>query len=99
MAGVESIPSNPNLARLPSASSSIATHLASVPANPGSEDDTPPRHAVNVALRWNGSKTMIWRVMATFWCALVMGSNDAAYGAIIPYVCTMFRTRSKRIQR
>jgi fucose permease len=29
---------------------------------------------------------MIWKLSATFWCALVMGSNDAAYGAIIPYV-------------
>ncbi|KAE8131080.1 cytochrome P450 [Aspergillus pseudotamarii] len=86
MARVETISSNPNLARPPSASSSIAPRLASLPASPGSEDDTPPLHAVNVALRWNGSKTMIWRVTATFWCALVMGSNDAAYGAIIPYL-------------
>ncbi|OJK01396.1 hypothetical protein ASPACDRAFT_59099 [Aspergillus aculeatus ATCC 16872] len=69
-------------------SSSNAIHLASVPARPAPENDTPPSHAVTVALRWNGSKTMIWRVLATFWGALIMGANDAAYGAIIPYVCT-----------
>ncbi|KAE8418970.1 major facilitator superfamily domain-containing protein [Aspergillus pseudocaelatus] len=86
MARVETISSNPNLAPPPSVSSSTATRVTSVSASPGSEDDTPPLHAVNVALRWNGSKTMIWRVTATFWCALVMGSNDAAYGAIIPYL-------------
>jgi hypothetical protein len=75
----------------PSSSSPIdEIHPAPVPVSPGSEDDTPPLHAVNVALRWNGSKTMMWRVLATFWCAFVMGSNDAAYGAIIPYVCTTF---------
>ncbi|KAJ5873793.1 uncharacterized protein N7529_002223 [Penicillium soppii] len=49
-------------------------------------DETPPLHAVNVAPRWNESKTTIWKLTATFWCAFVMGSNDAAYGAIIPYV-------------
>jgi hypothetical protein len=53
------------------------------------EDETPPLHAVNVAPRWNESKTTLWKVTATFWCAFVMGSNDAAYGAIIPYVCTV----------
>ncbi|KAJ5113071.1 hypothetical protein N7456_001605 [Penicillium angulare] len=49
-------------------------------------DETPPLHAVNVAPRWNESKTMIWRVTATCVCAFVMGANDAAYGAIIPYL-------------
>ncbi|KAJ5167921.1 uncharacterized protein N7482_003515 [Penicillium canariense] len=57
-----------------------------VTAGPESEDDTPPLHAVDVALRWNESKTTIWKVLATFWCGFVMGCNDAAYGAIIPYL-------------
>ncbi|RAL11480.1 MFS transporter [Aspergillus homomorphus CBS 101889] len=48
--------------------------------------DIPPVHAVNVAPRWNESRTMVWRLSATFWCALVMGANDAAYGAIISYL-------------
>lgn len=56
-------------------------------ATPSETDESPPLHAVNVAPRWNESKTTIWKVTATCLCAFVMGSNDAAYGAIIPYVC------------
>ena len=51
-----------------------------------SEEDIAPSHAVSIAPRWNESGIMAWRVTATFWCTLVMGANDAAYGAIIPYV-------------
>ncbi|PYH80450.1 MFS general substrate transporter [Aspergillus uvarum CBS 121591] len=50
------------------------------------QEESPPLHAVPLALRWNESKTSIWRLTATFWCAFVMGSNDATYGAIIPYL-------------
>lgn len=85
MAAVQTVPASP-----PSIPPIDGRRPTPIPAAPGSEDDTPPLHAVNVALRWNGSKTMIWRVLATFWCAFVMGSNDAAYGSIIPYVCTTF---------
>lgn len=53
-----------------------------------SVDETPPSHAFNIAPRWNESKTMVWRLTATWWCAFVMGANDAAYGAIISSVCT-----------
>ncbi|CDM31412.1 hypothetical protein DTO013E5_434 [Penicillium roqueforti] len=55
-------------------------------ATPSETDESPPLHAVNVAPRWNESKTTIWKVTATCLCAFVMGSNDAAYGAIIPYL-------------
>lgn len=67
------------------ASEPVDTHGSPI----GSEDldSTPPSHAVDIAPRWNESKTMIWRVTATCYCAFVMGANDAAYGAIIPYVC------------
>lgn len=50
------------------------------------EDFAPP-HAVNIITSWNESKSTVWRITATFWCMLVMGANDAAYGAILPYVC------------
>lgn len=55
-------------------------------------EETPPSHAVSIAPRWNESKTMIWRLTATCWCALVMGANDAAYGAIISSVSLPYRT-------
>src|SRR4051812_44881602 len=33
--------------------------------------------------RWNQSRSHVFRVLAAFWSLLVMGMNDAAYGAII----------------
>ena len=50
------------------------------------EDFAPPQ-AVNITTSWNESKFTLWRVSATFWCMLVMGANDAAHEAILPYVC------------
>ncbi|KAJ5546857.1 MFS general substrate transporter [Penicillium frequentans] len=65
-------------------SQSVDTH--GPPISMEDPEDTPPSHAVDIAPRWNESKTMIWRVTATCYCAFVMGANDAAYGAIIPYL-------------
>lgn len=47
--------------------------------NPTTQNDeeAAPLHAVNIATRWNESKTTIWKVTATFWCMVVMGANDA----------------------
>ncbi|KUI66354.1 Bypass of stop codon protein 6 [Cytospora mali] len=36
--------------------------------------------------RWNHPRSNIGRVLSSFWSLLVMGMNDAAYGAIIPYM-------------
>ncbi|KAJ5722743.1 hypothetical protein N7488_000778 [Penicillium malachiteum] len=36
--------------------------------------------------KWNSSRLNIYRSLATFWSFLVMGANDAAYGALIPYL-------------
>lgn len=96
MATEQTILAGSSLAGPPSVSHSDEIHPTSTPVTPRSEDETPPLHAVNAALRWNGSKIMIWRVLATFWCAFVMGSNDAAYGSIIPYVCATFMVNLKR---
>jgi hypothetical protein len=30
--------------------------------------------------KWNQNRLNIYRTFATFWCFLVMGANDAAYG-------------------
>jgi hypothetical protein len=35
--------------------------------------------------KWNQSRTNIQRTLATFWCFMVMGANDAAYGVRNPY--------------
>lgn len=58
-----------------------------------SQDDDPvetlPSPTIQAAEkleRWNQSGTNLYRTFAAFWSFIVMGSNDAAYGALIPYV-------------
>jgi hypothetical protein len=36
--------------------------------------------------RWNAPRGNLWKTLAAFWSFVVMGANDAAYGALIPYV-------------
>lgn len=36
--------------------------------------------------RWNQSPTNIFRTLCTFWSFIVLGANDAAIGALIPYL-------------
>ncbi|KAF2869795.1 major facilitator superfamily domain-containing protein [Massariosphaeria phaeospora] len=47
---------------------------------------SPTTHAAEKLERWNTPRTNLWRSMAAFWSFVVMGSNDAAYGALIPYL-------------
>lgn len=46
----------------------------------------PPAHAVSALPRWNESRSNIFKTLSTFIGFLVMGANDAVYGAIIPYL-------------
>ncbi|KAF2735457.1 MFS general substrate transporter [Polyplosphaeria fusca] len=36
--------------------------------------------------RWNHPRSNLFRSLAAFWSFVVMGANDAAYGALIPYL-------------
>lgn len=58
------------------------TDISSLPA------PTTVSHTVE---RWNQSRLNVCRVLAAFWSLLVMGMNDAAYGAIIPYLGAYYR--------
>lgn len=40
----------------------------------------PPVESFPVLEKWNQSRINIQRTLATFWCFMVMGANDAAYG-------------------
>ncbi|KAL3446333.1 major facilitator superfamily domain-containing protein [Aspergillus insuetus] len=40
--------------------------------------------------RWDLPRVNISRVLATFWCFLLLGANDSLYGAIIPYLETYY---------
>lgn len=59
----------------------------SIPAHGQMLRNMPVEADVEVSLkRWNESKTMVSRVLTSFWCMVVLGSNDGQIGAIIPYV-------------
>lgn len=45
-----------------------------------------PVTATETLEAWNDSRTNIYRVACTFWSFIIMGLNDATYGAIIPYL-------------
>ncbi|KAJ0426172.1 MFS general substrate transporter [Aspergillus carlsbadensis] len=36
--------------------------------------------------KWHTPRSNIFRVFTTFWIFLIMGANDAAYGALLPYL-------------
>ena len=48
---------------------------------------SPTTQAAEKLERWNHPRSNLFRTAAAFWSFVVMGSNDAAYGALIPYVC------------
>lgn len=45
-----------------------------------------PSTTVSVVERWNHPRKNIYRTCATLFAFVIMGANDAAYGAIIPYL-------------
>ena len=40
--------------------------------------------------RWNYPRVNLWRLLGTFWSFIILGANDAAYGALIPYLETYY---------
>jgi len=66
------------------------------------DDDSPtdlPSPTTQSAMqpeRWNHPRSNLFKTMAAFWSFVVMGSNDAAYGALIPYVSHGVKTSMKR---
>ncbi|KAF2472049.1 MFS general substrate transporter [Lindgomyces ingoldianus] len=40
--------------------------------------------------RWNHPRMNLWRTLAAFGSFVVLGANDAAYGALIPYLQTYY---------
>jgi len=56
-----------------------------------STETVPPEGAVSALERWNQSKTNIFKIISTFFGFVVMGANDAAYGALIPYLGTYYK--------
>lgn len=49
-----------------------------------------PSTTVSIVERWNHPRKNIYRTCATIFAFIIMGANDAAYGAIIPYLETYY---------
>ncbi|KAF5023558.1 hypothetical protein F66182_4371 [Fusarium sp. NRRL 66182] len=52
-------------------------------------EEAPPMASLAVE-KWNHPKSNALRVAAVFWSLFVSGANDAAYGALIPYLETYY---------
>ncbi|KAN0086410.1 Major facilitator superfamily domain containing protein [Elaphomyces granulatus] len=39
---------------------------------------------------WNHPRVNLYRTLACLWCFVILGANDAAYGALIPYLETWY---------
>lgn len=50
---------------------------------------SPTTEPVEEKQKWNHPKVNVYRTFSTFWCFMVLGANDAAIGALIPYVSTL----------
>ncbi|KAH9870349.1 hypothetical protein IAQ61_005823 [Plenodomus lingam] len=76
--------STPPIAKVP------ALHISDSKGVP--DDDpveslpSPTTQAAAKLERWNAPRSNLYRTLAAFWSFVVMGSNDAAYGALIPYL-------------
>ncbi|KAF5500373.1 Bypass of stop codon protein 6 [Colletotrichum siamense] len=51
-----------------------------------SPQSTPPEDAVEIFQKWNYPRSNVARILSIFWSLMVMGANDASYGAIIPHL-------------
>lgn len=86
--------STPDIAKLPLAKpSSIKVGKTLQEQDPIERLPSPTTQADAKLERWNAPRGNLWRTLAAFWSFVVMGANDAAYGALIPYVRTSWTRR------
>jgi len=87
---VSSYISKPQDAQIASSSSTGGLRLSDTKgareSDPIENLPSPTTQAPAKLERWNHPRSNLFKTMAAFWSFVVMGSNDAAYGALIPYV-------------
>ncbi|PGH26973.1 hypothetical protein AJ80_01357 [Polytolypa hystricis UAMH7299] len=54
-------------------------------------EQQPPLTAASVPERWNQSRRNVLRFLSTNYSFIILGVNDAAYGALIPYLETYYQ--------
>lgn len=50
----------------------------------------PPSTSTPQLQKWHTPTINMWRCFATFYSFIILGANDAAYGALIPYLETWY---------
>jgi hypothetical protein len=83
--------------------STVVLEMQSNPQQPSnSEKDVPvyedvsagalpsPTTATPQLQKWNSPRINMWRCLATFYSFIILGANDGAYGALIPYLETYY---------
>ncbi|KAF9871043.1 major facilitator superfamily transporter [Colletotrichum karsti] len=94
---LQELPMPPSDARL---SSKFAREEAAIPPSGEAHDGfsqllrpqsngtncRPPEDAIEILQKWNFPHSNTARISAIFWSLMVMGANDASYGAIIPHL-------------
>lgn len=66
-----------------------SVHETHLPITEADEASLPHPNTTNDTAqlqKWNYPRSNIFRVLSTFWCFMILGANDAAYGALIPYL-------------
>ena len=49
-----------------------------------------PEDAVEAFGKWNSSRANVYKTLSTFFGFVIMGANDAVYGAILPYLARYY---------
>ncbi|KAJ4680091.1 hypothetical protein HRR95_003810 [Exophiala dermatitidis] len=56
----------------------------------------PPSTSTPQLQKWNSPQINMWRCFSTFYAFIILGANDAAYGALIPYLETWYKVNYTR---
>ncbi|KAG9186505.1 hypothetical protein G6011_09613 [Alternaria panax] len=87
---VSSYISKPKIVQIASSSNTGGLRLSDTKgaqeSDPVENLPSPTTQAAAKLERWNHPRTNFFKTSAAFWSFVVMGSNDAAYGALIPYL-------------
>ncbi len=57
-----------------------------IPEHPPTSPQPPLEASEPQLQKWNSPRINIWRCAGTFWSFVILGANDAAIGALIPYL-------------
>jgi hypothetical protein len=63
-----------------------AQRSMTIPEDPPTSPQPPLEDFEPHLQKWNSPRINIWRCVGTFWSFVILGANDAAIGALIPYL-------------